>query len=281
MDAYPAIESIVHLMTSLPDESVESLLVTLDALVGVSDEGLRPSTAQLLRNTAESCPDTARCARLLRAAGAVAAGEPCALTPDGLTWKQAASSQTATQAEWDERIAQTPLPPLPGESADPEDEEPPKLLHLRVRHFFPGLVVRVGRDFADAYGRAVCTGDLLKVFSMDSSDDGFEVASLERTVRFSANVAGHDAILENADNAWFQPVSTAACLENVIEAVDHSLSIVDEDDSDEDAVIEGIAALREDVDECRRWLSQSGERGPAPQCRSGRLAPKSSAAIAL
>ena len=54
MDAYPAIESIVHLMTSLPDESVESLLVTLDALVGVSDEGLRPSTAQLLRNTAES-----------------------------------------------------------------------------------------------------------------------------------------------------------------------------------------------------------------------------------
>ncbi len=204
-----------------------------------------------------------------------------ALTPDGLTWKQAASSQTATQAEWDERIAQTPLPPLPGESADPEDEEPPKLLHLRVRHFFPGLVVRVGRDFADAYGRAVCTGDLLKVFSMDSSDDGFEVASLERTVRFSANVAGHDAILENADNAWFQPVSTAACLENVIEAVDHSLSVVDEDDSDEDAVIEGIAALREDVDECRRWLSQSGERGPAPQCRSGRLAPKSSAAIAL
>jgi hypothetical protein len=280
MDAYPAIESIVHLMTSLPDESVESLLVTLDALVGVSDEGLRPSTAQLLRNTAESCPDTARCARLLRAAGAVAPGEPRANA--GRAYLETGCLRpNRDPGRMGRAYCPNTAAPLPGESAEPEDEEPPKLLHLRVRHFFPGLVVRVGRDFADAYGRAVCTGDLLKVFSMDSSDDGFEVASLERTVRFSANVAGHDAILENADNAWFQPVSTAACLENVIEAVDHSLSIVDEDDSDEDAVIEGIAALREDVDECRRWLSQSGERGPAPQCRSGRLAPKSSAAIAL
>jgi hypothetical protein len=139
MDAYPAIESIVHLMTSLPDESVESLLVTLDALVGVSDEGLRPSTAQLLRNTAESCPDAARCARLLRAAGAVAAGEPCALTPDGLTWKQAASAQTVTQAERDERIAQTPLPPCPASQPSPRTKNRPSCCICGSATFSRGL----------------------------------------------------------------------------------------------------------------------------------------------
>jgi hypothetical protein len=33
-------------MASLPDESVEGLLVTFDALAGVSDEGLRPAAAE-------------------------------------------------------------------------------------------------------------------------------------------------------------------------------------------------------------------------------------------
>jgi hypothetical protein len=289
VDATAALQSIAGLLVSLPDESVEGMLVTFDALAGVSDEALRPAAAQLLRNAAGSCQDAARRERLLKAAAAVAAGQPCALTPGGLTWKQAAAAQTVTQAEWDERVAQNPLPPLPGESEAPADEEPedeeaddstymeeepPKLPHLRVRHFFPGLVVRVGRDFADAYGQAGCSGDLLKVLALDSTGDGCAVYFLERDIHLSTNVAGHEEILKNAGNAWFQPVPTRACLEDLLEAVDRSLSEVEEGDDDEDAEIERIEALREDVDKCRDWLSQSGERGPAPRCGSGRLANK-------
>src|ERR1035437_1115040 len=78
-----ALESIAGLLASQPDESVEGLLVTFDALAGVSDDGLRPVAAQILRNAAESCQDATRRKRLPSAAGAVAAGQPCALTADG------------------------------------------------------------------------------------------------------------------------------------------------------------------------------------------------------
>jgi len=38
--------------------------------------------------------------RLLRTAEAVAAGELRALTPNGLTWQQAAAADTITRQEW-------------------------------------------------------------------------------------------------------------------------------------------------------------------------------------
>jgi hypothetical protein len=57
VDASVALESIASLLASLPDESVEGLLVTFDALAGVSDDGLRPVAAQILRNAAESRQD--------------------------------------------------------------------------------------------------------------------------------------------------------------------------------------------------------------------------------
>lgn len=120
----------------------------------------------------------------------------------------------------------------------------------------------------------MCSGDLLKVWALESTDDGCEVAFLERNVRLSASVAGHEAIIENAGNAWFQPAPTAGCLEDLWEAIDRFLSEVEEDDNSEDGEIESIEALREDVDECQNWLSQAGERGRAPGCRSGRLAAK-------
>jgi hypothetical protein len=69
MDGQQAIESIVRLLGSLPDESVEGLLVALDALVGVADEGLRPAAAQLQRNAAESRQGATRRGRLLRHPG--------------------------------------------------------------------------------------------------------------------------------------------------------------------------------------------------------------------
>jgi hypothetical protein len=286
VDATGALKSIVELLPNLPDESVEGLLVTFDALVGVSDEVLRPSAAQLLRDAAETSRDPTRRDRLLSAASAVAAGQPCALTADGLTAKQAAAAQTVTKEEWEDRVARTPLPPLPGDIKEREEEEeeetsedspymeepPPKLPHLRVRQFFPGMVVRVGRDFADAYGRAVCSGDLLKVLVCERTNDGYAVMCLERNIRLSDSAAGHDAIIENADNFWFQPVPTTGCLEDLLEAIDLRMSEAEEDEDNDDSEIELIEALREDIAECENWLSRSGERGPAPRCHSGSLA---------
>ena len=72
MDASGTLESIAGLLPCLPDESVESLLVTFDALVGVSDDALRPAEAQILFNAADaSSHNPARRERLLGAGAAV------------------------------------------------------------------------------------------------------------------------------------------------------------------------------------------------------------------
>lgn len=282
MNATGALQSIAGLLGGLPDESVEDLLVTFDALVGVSGEDARSVAAQLLRETADASADPARRARLFTAALAVERGEPCARTRDGLTAKQAAAAQTVTREEWEERVARTPEPPLPGDRDETEDEvedspymeeEPPKLPHLGVRHFFPGLVVRVGRDFADAYGRAVCSTGLLTVLAATRAEDGYTVSFLDRTVQLKES-AGQDVIIENAGNAWFQPVPSAGCLEDLLEAIDVRLSEAEDDESDDDSQLERIETLREDVERCADWLERSGERGPAPVCRSAPLAVK-------
>lgn len=302
MNATPALESIAGMLPSLPDESVEGMLVTFDTLAGISGDELRPAAAQLLRSAAASCQNPPRRDRLLSAAEAVAAGRPCALTADGLTWQQAAAAQTVTQEEWEKRVAEMPEPPPPDDieaieeseasedANEPEEEEaedspymeeePPKLPHLRIRQFFPGLVVRVGRDFADAHGRAVCSGEVLKLLAFERVDDGYEhgyaLTFLDRNVRLSESVAGHDAIIENAANAWFQPAPTAGCLEDLLEAIDLRLSEVESDmeEEDDDAKTERIEAIREDVERCANWLARSGERGPAPNCSTGPLAAK-------
>jgi hypothetical protein len=279
VDATETLRSIARLLPSLPDEPVESLLVTFDALVGVSDDSLRPVEAQLLRDAADASSIPARHDRLLKAADAVADGQPCALTPDGLTAKEAAATQTMTMAEWEEHIARSPLPPPPSPS-EPEDdddeespcmqEEPPKLPHLTVRRFFPGLVVRVGRDFADAFGRPARTGDLLRLIVCARENDSCALTFVDRIVRLNDS-----QIVENAGNAWFQPVPTGACLEDLLEAIDLRISESDEDEEDDDqyeARIDRIETIQEEIAACAQWLSISGDRGPAPQCRTGRLA---------
>jgi hypothetical protein len=78
VDATGTLATLAGLLPRLPDESAEGLLVTFDTLVEVSDDAVRPVAAQLLRDAAESAQDVARRERLLRAASAVALGEPAA-----------------------------------------------------------------------------------------------------------------------------------------------------------------------------------------------------------
>src|SRR5258708_3661614 len=89
MSAEPGpMESIAQTLCDVPDDSLESQLVTFDMLVGLGDD--RPAAANLLREAAGRCSDPRRRERVLRAAVAVALGEPCALKEHGLPWKQAA-----------------------------------------------------------------------------------------------------------------------------------------------------------------------------------------------
>lgn len=241
----------------MPAESVEDLLVSFDALVGVSDEAQRSAAAQILRDAATSATDPERRARIAKAAEAVAAGEPCAHTPAGLTAKQAAAEQTITREELDKRAAaQVPVPP--------------RLPHLRVRNFFPGLILRVGRDLTLAGGRTIAAGTVLNIFDCERSGDAYTVHLTEGSIRLSEN-----AVLENAGNLWFQPIPAMACLTALWKAIDAALS--DEEYSEEegpDSEASYLDDLRRDVDACGQWLSKSGNRGPAPRCPSAPSAPK-------
>jgi hypothetical protein len=62
-----ALESIAQMLVSLPDEAVESLLVTFDALLDVAGLELRPIAAEILRDRAAGCSNLTRRERLLRA----------------------------------------------------------------------------------------------------------------------------------------------------------------------------------------------------------------------
>jgi len=264
------LESLAGYLISLPDESVEGLLSTFDAVVNASSETQRPPAAELLRRTAHSSPDPARRDRLLRAADAIAAGQPAA-TPGAETYS------STENVEWKEAepVASEPedFDDREEEDEDPHmNEEPPQLPHLPVRHFFGGLVVRIGRDFADSQGRAVCRTDLLKLLVNEPSGDGFTLAFVERTVRLSNGTAGHGEIIENAGNAWFQPVPSRECLEELVDAIELGL---DEAEADEELDADDLETIRDDIEKCREWIAAPGnEAAKAPRCQSDRLAVK-------
>ncbi len=286
MDILPVLESIARLLPELPAQSVEDQLVTFDALLNVTPAEQRPAAAQLLTDAARAAAVPDLRDRLLQAAAAVIAGSPCALTPDGLTAAQAAAAQTVTQAEWEERIARNPLPPPPAESPVTEEDEdedndeeesddyreaaPSPLPHLPVRHFFPGLVVRIGRDFTDAQGRSLCTGDLHKLISLEAGKSGYLLNLIVRTVRL--NSTGQAEIIGNADNAWFQPVPSIDCLEALCEALTDALDTAEADEAFDDGDSEPIEDLRSDLEDCAAWLSRSAASESTPRCQSAAAA---------
>src|ERR1700738_186371 len=78
----------------VPDEVLESQLVTYDMFIGLSAVPCRPPAAQLLRTAAARCSDAGRRDRILRAAEDVEKGVACAVTEQDLTWDQAAAAST-------------------------------------------------------------------------------------------------------------------------------------------------------------------------------------------
>ncbi|HEY3740582.1 MAG TPA: hypothetical protein VGL53_12095 [Bryobacteraceae bacterium] len=287
MDPTATLSSIAAVFPALSDQAVEENLVIFDSLLNVSGAKYRPVVAEIVRNAASAAQSLERRNRLLRAAAAIAAGEPCALTPEGLTAAQAAAASTVTADQWVE-----PEPPPPAvvedEDDEPDDEDdtrtveaPPTLPHLSVRHFFRDLVVRIAQDFSDADGNQLHAGNVLKLMSVDREDDGdfvlIPLAGPVRRIRLGA--AQQAAVISNAGNAWLQPVPSSECLADLCHWIQEELSgaedALDEDSDDYEERVERITELLSDVEECRGWLeTDSARRGEVPQPASLPLAVK-------
>jgi hypothetical protein len=146
------------------------------------------------------------------------------------------------------------------------DEEPPRLPDLPVRFFFPGLVVRVARDFADAYGHTVCSTDLIRLINCVHDDGRYAVTCLDRNIRLDEKQA---EIIANRGSAWFQPVPRTHGLEDLLVAIEDGLADA-EDDAEADP--DQLEAIRDDLGLCEAWLAESLPRGRAPKCRTGQVA---------
>lgn len=119
MDTLETLRSIATTLPGLPQDSVESMLVTFDTLVHFGDQGHRPEAAGFLREAAAQCGNQSQRDRLLRAADSVDAQEPVALTPEGLTWQQAAAAQTISGDDW----VEPPEPVYAASEPEPEEDE--------------------------------------------------------------------------------------------------------------------------------------------------------------
>lgn len=231
---FGSLEAIARVLPDVPDDVVENQLVTIDMFMGLIGEGWREPAAALLRDAAGRCAEPWRQERVLRAAEAVAKGESCALTPEGRTWRQAAEAGPAPGA----------MPPMSRSD------------------MFPGLVVRIGQTFRDYDGEEIPAGQILHFLRRDyfPYDDGHTLTFRERTIRLSGNVPAQDLVIENAGNAWFEPVPDIESLQSCWELIDQQWSGLDT------SGIEHAAEIRAEIDECGAWLRTPENRGPAPLC---------------
>jgi hypothetical protein len=95
--------------------------------------------------------------------------------------------------------ASMPQPPTP--ASTPRE--------LSVWDFSPGLVVRIGQTFRDYDGQEIRAGEVLHF--LESSyffyEAGHTLKFAEKTIRLAGIVDEHEAIIANAGNAWFQPLT--------------------------------------------------------------------------
>ena len=139
-----SLEAMGGTLPDVPDDVLESQLVTYDMFVSLEGVSCRPAAAILLRDAAQRCAQDSRRERLLRAADLVAAGQPCAHTAEGLTAEQAAAAATIRA---DESTLKRTLPAV------------------TVWDFFPGIAVRVVKAFRDYDDQEITAGETLRLVS--------------------------------------------------------------------------------------------------------------------
>ncbi len=233
-------EAMARTLPDVPDDVVESQLVTFDMFVNLEGPSCRPAAAELLRGAANRCAQDWRRERLLRAADAVAAAQPSAHTPEGHTAAQAAAACTSTRT-------------LPDTS---------------VYDFFPGLAVRIVQSFHDFDGQAIAAGQTLRLVSKDyfPYDEGHTLNFDLKQIRLAGIDPDEGPIITNAVNAYFEPVPDIASMLTCWSLVDERWGQIDP------SKLDRAEQVRSEIDACGRWLQQSGDRGPAPVCVSAAFA---------
>jgi hypothetical protein len=259
------------MLVSLADEAVEALLLTVDALVDAADTPCRAEAVALLEQKASDCVAPARATRLREAAAAIAAGVPCALTATGADWRGAVAEAAAAPSEgpvWHDHDIQS--------EAEETFREPvilggqPRLPRLKLRYFYPGLVVRLRRPLVDIDGAEAPIGQRLRLVKL--AIQGREGAAIyrldfeERSFRLDPAPQDDKSVIGNGGNGWFQPVPERDALEALWELLDARLfeaeRAVEEQDDPDQIDADMLLALRTDLDEAGDWLQEPAGRAP-------------------
>src|SRR5260370_961029 len=85
-----SLEFYASTLHEIPDDAVEGQLFSFHSSLCLGGDDLRTEASALLRQGAARCAGP-RAERLLRAADAIARGEPCARNKQGLSWQEAKS----------------------------------------------------------------------------------------------------------------------------------------------------------------------------------------------
>lgn len=257
-----------HLFELLP-EDVENSLSTYDMFIGLAPQ-FRGQAAQLLRETAAGIQDPERRERVLRAADAVAKGEPCALAEDGST-RQQASHNTITLDEWERQksniLSESSSSAPPASPGQAPAAEAPDIPHLDIWDFFPGLAVRIAQSFRDFDGDDVQAGELLHVVNHDyfPYDGGHTLTFKEKVIRLAEIAPENEPVMENWGNAYFEPVPDAEAMLACFQLIHQQWNFLLKE-FPEKINVEHASEVRAEIDACARWLKAKGDRGPAPVC---------------
>ncbi|MDP2998697.1 MAG: hypothetical protein Q8N47_14515 [Bryobacterales bacterium] len=87
-----------------------------------------------------------------------------------------------------------------------------------------------------------------------------EEAFLERVIRLSGNDPDGRAVIDNSGNSYFEPLPEPETLRGCLEEIGERWTALGLGKSGTEA------AIRAEIEECRRWLAQPEPRGPAPAC---------------
>jgi|GEM_PF-2227778 hypothetical protein len=256
----------------LPDEVVESQLVTYDMFIGLSEAPCRQQAGALLREAATRCTDLERRNRLVQAAESVEKGEPCAVTEQGLTAKQAAEASTITEAEWRQEgnREQSGAVVAKADPHAPSPTEPRSLPHLSLWDMFPGLTVRIGKTFNDYDGEEHKAGEILHFRHRDyfAKEGGFTLTFAEKEIRLCDLVPENAPMIENEGNIYFEPVADLETLRACWQLIHQQWNWIDK------SHVEHAAEIGAELDACGRWLKNKTQLAPAPVCVTPLLTPE-------
>jgi len=239
-------ENVAHNLPDVPADVVESQLEAFQMLAGVVGSYCWEPAARLLGQAAARCADEKRRDQILRAAEALAA------RPDDAGGRQTPEPEPVALRDSTPRATTSPV-------AMPE---------VGVWHFVAGMTLRVVRGFTDYDGQPVVAGELLhfRKGSYFHHDDGHTLTFLERVIRLSGNVPDGREVIDNSGNSYFEPLPEPEALSGCLKAIDEQWTALGLGKSETEA------AIRAEIEECRRWLARPEPRGPAPACSTGTYA---------